>query len=123
MNHTTDLNFFNWIKKKVDSLYMTLKNIICSELKITWTYSFRHCQRGRFSKASSNQCQKLHVADIFFPILRLVTCDRSVVFSGYSGFLHKNSDRHNITEILLKVALNIIIPRPPFQDEMRNLRR
>jgi hypothetical protein len=33
----------------------------------------------------------------------LVTCDRSVVFSGYSGFL-----RHDITEILLKVALNSI---------------
>jgi len=28
-----------------------------------------------------------------------VTCDRSVVFSGYSGF------HHDITEILLKVAL------------------
>jgi len=32
-----------------------------------------------------------------------VTCGRSVIFSGYSGFL-----RHDITEILLKVALNII---------------
>jgi len=31
-----------------------------------------------------------------------MTCDRSVVFSGYSGF------RHHITEILLKVALNAI---------------
>jgi hypothetical protein len=30
------------------------------------------------------------------------TCDRSVVFSGYSGFLH------DTTEILLKVALNTI---------------
>jgi hypothetical protein len=32
-----------------------------------------------------------------------VTCDRSVVFSGYSGFL-----RHDMAEILLKVALNTI---------------
>ena len=33
-------------------------------------------------------------------------CDRSVVFSGYSGFSTNNTDRHDITEILLKVALN-----------------
>jgi len=37
-----------------------------------------------------------------------VTCGRSVVFSGYSGFLHNKTDRHNITEILLKVVLNTI---------------
>jgi hypothetical protein len=35
-----------------------------------------------------------------------VTCDRSVVFSGYSGY--NKADRHNITEILLKDALNTI---------------
>ena len=39
-----------------------------------------------------------------------VTPDRSVVFSGYSGFLHNKTDRHEITEISLKVALNTIIP-------------
>jgi hypothetical protein len=33
--------------------------------------------------------------------------DRSVVFSGCSSFLHK-TDRHDIIEILLKVALNTI---------------
>ena len=33
-----------------------------------------------------------------------VTCDRLVVFSGYSSFLKTGC--HNITEILLKVALN-----------------
>ena len=32
-----------------------------------------------------------------------MTCDRSVVFSEYSGFLH------NITEILLKVALFVLL--------------
>ena len=37
-----------------------------------------------------------------------MTCDMSVVFSGYSGFLHYKTDRHDITEILLKVALNTI---------------
>ena len=39
-----------------------------------------------------------------------VTCDRSVVFSGYSGFL-----RHDITEILLKVVLNTINPNITFK--------
>ena len=36
-----------------------------------------------------------------------VTCDRSVVFSGHSGFLQQ-TDCHNITEILLNVVLNTI---------------
>ena len=35
-----------------------------------------------------------------------VTCDRSVVFSGYSGCSSNKADRHDITEILLKVTLN-----------------
>jgi hypothetical protein len=34
-----------------------------------------------------------------------VTCDRSVVFSGSST---NKTDRHDITEILLKVVLNTI---------------
>jgi hypothetical protein len=35
-----------------------------------------------------------------------VTCGRSVVISGYSRILHqKNTDYQDITEILLKVAL------------------
>jgi hypothetical protein len=37
-----------------------------------------------------------------------VTCNRSVVFSGYSGFSTNKTDCHNITEILLKVVLNTI---------------
>ena len=37
-----------------------------------------------------------------------VTCDRLVGISGHSSFLHK-TDRHDITEILLKVALNTYI--------------
>jgi hypothetical protein len=39
-----------------------------------------------------------------------MTCDRSVIFSGYSGFLHL----HDIAEILLKVALNTITLAPFF---------
>ena len=37
-----------------------------------------------------------------------VTCDRRIVFSGFSCFLHYKTDRHDITEILLKVTLNTI---------------
>jgi len=38
-----------------------------------------------------------------------VSCDSSVVFSEYFGFFHQNkSDGHDITEILLKVALSTI---------------
>jgi len=35
-----------------------------------------------------------------------VTCGFAVVFSGYSGFLYQKNNRHDIAEILLKVALN-----------------
>ena len=37
-----------------------------------------------------------------------VTCSRSVVFFGYSVSSINKTDRHEITEILLKVALNTI---------------
>ena len=37
-----------------------------------------------------------------------MTCGRSVVYSGYSGFLHQWTDIHDIPEILVKVALNTI---------------
>jgi len=37
-----------------------------------------------------------------------LTCDRSVVFSGYSISSTNKTDRHDITEILLKVVLNTI---------------
>ena len=37
-----------------------------------------------------------------------MTCDRSVVFSGFFGFPTNKTDCHNITEILLKVELNTI---------------
>ena len=37
-----------------------------------------------------------------------MTCDRSVVFSGFFGFPTNKTDCHDITEILLKVELNTI---------------
>ena len=45
-----------------------------------------------------------------FVLLNLsVTCDRSMVLPGYFCFLcHDSSDRHDIADILLKVALNTI---------------
>jgi hypothetical protein len=42
-----------------------------------------------------------------------MTCDRSMVFSGYSGFLHQLNYPHDITEILLKMALNAINQTQP----------
>ena len=37
-----------------------------------------------------------------------MTCYRSVVFSGYSVSFNNKTDRHDITKILVKVALNTI---------------
>ena len=37
-----------------------------------------------------------------------VTCDRSVVFSGYSVSSTNKTDRNDLTELLLKLALNTI---------------
>ena len=55
-----------------------------------------------------NQCLsplKLWVWTLF---MARCTCDSLVVVSGYSDFLTNKTDRHDITEILLKVALNTI---------------
>jgi hypothetical protein len=38
----------------------------------------------------------------------------SMVFCGYSGFLH-----YDITEILLKVTLNIINPNPDIENKQQ----
>jgi hypothetical protein len=40
----------------------------------------------------------------------------SVVFSGFSVSLSKKKDRHNITEILMIVALNTINNKPNMVD-------
>jgi hypothetical protein len=42
-----------------------------------------------------------------------VTCDRSVVLSEYSVSSTNKTDRHDITEILLKVTLNTINQTKP----------
>jgi hypothetical protein len=50
------------------------------------------------------------VYSIQYYVIKSVTCDRWVVFSG---FLHQyKTDGHDIPEILLKVALNTIILTP-----------
>jgi hypothetical protein len=46
-----------------------------------------------------------------------VTCKKSVIFSGSSGFPSNKTDRHDIAEILLKVALNTIKNKQQFLDQ------
>jgi hypothetical protein len=41
-----------------------------------------------------------------------------VLFSGYSGFRHNKTDHHDITEILLKVALITISQIKPKPSSM-----
>ena len=48
-----------------------------------------------------------------------VTCDRSVVFSGYTGYYTNKTDRHDITETLLKVALNTINQTPTLNTDQK----
>ena len=45
------------------------------------------------------------------PALASPRCNRyyTVVFFGYSGYLHKKTDRHDITKILLNVASNTMM--------------
>ncbi len=51
-----------------------------------------------------------------------MTCDRSVVFSGYSVSYTNKTNRHDITEILLKEALNTINQTKPIQANLYYLR-
>jgi hypothetical protein len=44
------------------------------------------------------------------PVLDTILCEQLVVFSRYSCFPTNKTDRHDITEILLKVALSTIKP-------------
>jgi hypothetical protein len=48
-----------------------------------------------------------------------MTCHRSVVFSDTTVSSTNKTDRHNITEILLKVVLNTITPNPQFALSFR----
>ena len=52
-------------------------------------------------------------------IILSVTCDRSVVFSGYTGYYTNKTDRHDITETLLKVALNTINQTPTLNTDQK----
>jgi hypothetical protein len=46
--------------------------------------------------------------DVQHYVIKSVTCDRSVFFGGTPVFSINKTDRHNIAEILLKVALTTI---------------
>ena len=48
-----------------------------------------------------------------------MTCHRLVVFSDTTVSSTNKTDRHNITEILLKVVLNTITPNPQFALSFR----
>ena len=57
-----------------------------------------------------NNSTIVNKGNIQLSLLHKTFLDRSVVFSGYSGFLHqKKNDRQDKTEILLKVTLNTTI--------------
>ena len=47
---------------------------------------------------------------------KFVTCNISVVFSGYTGSSSNETDRHDITEMLLKVALSTMHPHRPIPE-------
>ena len=51
-----------------------------------------------------------HVNDDVYSIQHYVTCDRSVVFSGYSvsSTIKPDRHRHDITQVLLKMVLSTI---------------
>ena len=53
-----------------------------------------------------------------YSIQHYVTCGRSVVFSGYSRFPHQWKWTRDITEILLKVALNTITLTQHWQNDI-----
>ena len=56
---------------------------------------------------------KVQSAQDYYDKSLSVTCDRSVVISGYSCFLHqKKTDYQDRAEILLKVELNTITLTP-----------
>ena len=46
------------------------------------------------------------VLDTIFCDKIVISCDRLVVFTGYSCFFTNKTDHNNIIEILLKAALN-----------------
>ena len=52
-----------------------------------------------------------------------MTCGRSVVFSEYSGVSTNKTDHHDITEILLKVALkhHKHVTHKPIVDSLKEL--
>jgi hypothetical protein len=50
-----------------------------------------------------------------------VTCDRLAVFSRYSGSSINKTDHHDITEILLKVALTTITPTLTLKKKMARI--
>ena len=72
----------------------------------SWIYNYL-CNQCISPHASSNPAHGEVYSILHYVIKLSVTCGRSVVFSGYSGPVSSinKTDCHDITEILLKVAL------------------
>jgi hypothetical protein len=89
-----------FISSFVDDIY------ICHSTKCLILYHFVLCTWRCFR----NHFRRLYIyiyVFYFYTLLSLsVTCYRSVVFTGYSASSTNKTDRHDVTEILLKVALN-----------------
>jgi hypothetical protein len=90
-------------------------DIVCSNLdqgevyNIMWS-SCSNLDQGEVYNIMWSSCSNLdqgEVYNIMWSSLS-VTCGRSVVFSGSPVSFTNKTDRHDITEILLKVALNTI---------------
>ena len=67
------------------------------------TYHYQCCELEAHS-GDTTLCDKISLS---------VTCNRSVVFSGTPISSNNKTNRHDLTEILLKVALNTINQQIP----------
>jgi len=98
----------------LDRFYCTFKlrvlNIFSICWKIAW-YLLKYNYLIEFFFALVPQAMCTRYKIMWYSLS--VTCDRSMVFYGYSGFLHQWNWPHNITEILVKLALSTIKPNQP----------
>ena len=77
--------------------------LLLSYKGLSWSWSYG----SWINNCLCNPCILPLTLSLRIPLM--ARCGNSVVFSGYSGFPTNKTDWHDITEILLKVALNTII--------------
>jgi hypothetical protein len=88
--------------------------LLCEGSSLSWSYGswiynyiYNQCPvtlKLRFRILLMARCTRYNI--VWYNLS--MTCDRSVVFSGYSVSSTSKTDRHDITEILLKVTLSTI---------------